>query len=54
LKAYRKAQTARGEFVEPDAFAAPLVLMFNMTFWSVYTWANVYHFGTPFAALCVH
>ncbi len=31
-----------------------LGLLFNMTNWPVYAWANIYHFGTPFATPCSH
>ncbi|RLC58971.1 MAG: hypothetical protein DRI80_13195 [Chloroflexota bacterium] len=54
LTACREAQMARGEFVEPEVFWAPLALAFDVTFWPVYAWANVYHDGTPFATPCTH
>jgi len=54
LTACREAQMARGEFVEPEVFWAPLALAFDVTFWPVYAWANIYHDGTPFATPCTH
>ena len=54
LDTCREVQIARGEFVEPEVFWAPLALVFDVTFWPVYAWANVYHDGTPFATPCTH
>lgn len=54
LAACRQARMARGEFVEPEVFWAPLALAFDVTFWPVYAWANTYHDGTPFATPCTH
>jgi hypothetical protein len=54
LAACRQARTARGEFAEPEVFWAPLALAFDVTFWPVYAWANIHHFGTPFATPCTH
>ena len=54
LTACRDARTALGEFVEPEVFSAPLGLAFDVTFWPVYAWANVYHDGTPFSTPCTH
>ncbi len=54
LTACREAQMARGELVEPEVFWAPLALAFDVTFWPVYAWANIYHDGTPFATPCTH
>ena len=54
LAACRDARMARGEFVEPEVFWAPLALAFDVTFWPVYAWANIYHDGTPFATPCTH
>ncbi len=45
---------ARGEFVEPEVFAGPLGLLFTLTNWPVYAWANYYHDGTIFATPCTH
>jgi hypothetical protein len=45
---------ARGEFVEPEVFAGPLGLLFTLTNWPVYAWANCYHDGTIFATPCTH
>ena len=53
-EACRQARLAAGEFVEPEVFAGPLALAFDVTFWPVYVWANVYHDGTPFATPCTH
>ena len=36
LTTCREAQMARGEFVEPEVFWAPLALAFDVTFWPVY------------------
>lgn len=47
-EACRETRLARGEFVEPEVFWWPLGLAFDMTWWPVYAWANVYHFGTHF------
>ncbi len=44
----------RGEFVEPPVFPTPLALMFDVTYWPVYSAANIYHDGTPFATPCTH
>jgi len=54
LAACRETRMARGEFVEPEVFWAPLALTFDVTFWPVYAWANIYHDGTPFATPCTH
>jgi hypothetical protein len=54
LAACREARMARGEFVEPRVFCAPLALTFDVTFWPVYAWANIYHDGTPFGTPCTH
>ncbi len=53
LAACREARRARGEFVEPEVFGGVLSLIFDVTYWPVYSWANIYHFGTPFATPCV-
>jgi hypothetical protein len=54
LAACRDARTARGEYVEPEVFWAPLALTFDVTFWPIYAWANIHHDGTPFASPCTH
>ena len=54
LAACRQERMARGEFVEPPVFWAPLRLAFDVTYWPVYAWANIYHDGTPFASPCTH
>ncbi len=53
LEACREVRRSRGEFVEPEVFPV-LGIFFDMTWWPVYTWANVYHYGTPFATPCIH
>lgn len=52
--ACREARAARGEFVEPEVLAEPLALLFDVTAWPVYAWANLYHDGTPLATPCTH
>lgn len=54
LAACGEAQMAGGEFVEPEVFGGALGLAFDVTFWPVYSWANIYHDGTPFATPCTH
>jgi hypothetical protein len=54
LAACREARKARGEFAGPPVFWAPLALAFDVTYWPVYAWANIYHDGTPFATPCTH
>jgi len=54
LAACREMRIARGEFVETEVFWAPLALTFDVTFWPVYAWANIYHDGTLFATPCTH
>lgn len=54
LAACREARAGRGEFVEPEVFAEPLALFFDVTAWPVYVWANLYHDGTPLATPCTH
>jgi len=54
LAACRETRRAQGEFVEPEAFGGILGLVFDVTNWPVYAWANVYHDGTPFATPCTH
>jgi hypothetical protein len=54
LAACREMRKAQGEFVEPEVFSGILGLLFNMTNWPVYAWANIYHYGTPFATPCSH
>ena len=50
----REAQAAGGTFVEPEVFGGVLGLAFDVVFWPVYGWANIYHDGTPFATPCSH
>lgn len=50
----REARMARGEFVEPAVFWSPLALAFDVPFWPIYAWANIYHDGTPFAPPYTH
>lgn len=54
LDACREARRAQGEFVEPEIFGGVLGLVFDVTNWPVYAWANIYHDGTPFATPCTH
>jgi len=54
LTACREMREAQGEFVEPEVFGGVLGLVFDMTNWPVYAWANIYHDGTPFATPCTH
>ncbi len=44
----------QGEFVEPKMFRTTVGFVFNVTFWPVYSVANIYHDGTPFATPCTH
>ncbi|HAX69151.1 MAG TPA: hypothetical protein PK152_04935 [Anaerolineales bacterium] len=52
LVACRETRKAQGEFVEPEVFGGILGLVFDVTNWPVYSWANIYHDGTPFATPC--
>jgi hypothetical protein len=54
LDACRQVRRARGEFVEPEVFGNALGAMFDVIYWPVYSWANIHHFGTPFATPCSH
>ena len=54
LAACREERTAQGEFVEPDVFGNALSLAFDITYWPVYSWANINLDGTPFATPCTH
>lgn len=54
LAACRETRRAQGEFVEPEVFGGILGLVFDVTNWPVYSWANIYHDGTPFATPCTH
>ena len=54
LKTCRETLMAQGEFVEPEAFGGLLGLVFDVTNWPVYAWANFHHDGTPFATPCTH
>jgi hypothetical protein len=54
LEACRETSRARGEFVEPEVFGGVLGLLFDITYWPAYAWANIYHDGTPFATPCTH
>ncbi len=44
----------QGEFVEPEMFRTAIGLVFDVAFWPVYSVANIYHDGTPFATPCTH
>jgi len=50
----RETRIANGEFVEPVVFGNILGLVFDITYWPVYSAANIYHDGTPFATPCTH
>lgn len=50
----RHVQASRGVFVEPPAFTWPLRLVFDLTYWPIYAWANLYHDGVLFATPCTH
>lgn len=52
LSACREARIAQGEFVEPEVFGGIVGLAFDVTYWPIYAWANLYHDGTPFATPC--
>jgi hypothetical protein len=52
LEACRETRRALGEFVEPEVFGGVLGLLFDVTYWPVYAWANIHHDGTPFATPC--
>lgn len=54
LDTCREARVAQGEFVEPEVFGGVLAMSFNVTYWPVYSWANLRHFGVPFATPCDH
>jgi len=54
LAACREVRLTRGEFVEEEVFWTALALAFDVTYWPVYAWANIYHDGTPFATPCTH
>ncbi len=52
-QACQELRASRGEFTEPEVFGGVIGLAFDISFWPVYTWANIYNFGTPFPhALC--
>ncbi|MGC8947468.1 MAG: hypothetical protein ACP5N6_15085, partial [Anaerolineae bacterium] len=42
LAACQETRRAQGEFVEPEVFGGILGLVFDMTNWPVYAWANIY------------
>lgn len=54
VEACRDLRRIRGEFVEPGVFTGPIGLAFDVVFWPVYSVANIYHDGTPFATPCTH
>ena len=54
LTACSEERTAQGEFVELAVFDNVIGLVFDITYWPVYSWANIYHDGTPFATPCTH
>lgn len=49
-----KALREQGEFVEPEIHSTVVGLIFDVVFWPIYSAANVYHDGTPFATPCTH
>ncbi len=53
LKACSEMRRAQGEFVEPE-MSPVLGIFFDVTWWPVYAWANIYQDGTPFATPCTH
>ncbi len=54
LVACREMRRAQEEFVEPEVFGGFIGLIFDVTNWPIYAWANIYHDGTPFATPCTH
>ena len=54
LSACREVRIAHGEWVEPEVLGGGLGFLFDVTFWPVYAWANIYHDGTPLATPCTH
>jgi hypothetical protein len=54
LAACREMRRAQEEFVEPEVFGGFMGLIFDVTNWPIYAWANIYHYGTPFATPCTH
>lgn len=54
LEACQEIRRAQGEFVEPEVLGSVLGLVFDVTNWPIYSWANIYHDGTPFATPCTH
>ena len=49
--ACREQRIAKGEFVEPEMYPV-LGVVFDMTYWPVYMWANKYNFGSVFGKEC--
>jgi hypothetical protein len=48
-KACQELKASQGEFVEPfEVYGGVIGLAFDVTAWPIYTWANIYNFGTPF------
>ncbi len=52
LAACWQARASSGELPDSEVFSWPLALVFDVTWWPVYAWANTYHFGDPFATPC--
>lgn len=50
--ACRAAREARGEVVDPEVFGGAMGLVFDVSWWPVYLWANLYHFGRLFPTPC--
>ena len=48
-KARQELKASKGELVEShEVFDGIIGLAFDVSAWPMYTWANIYHFGTPF------
>ena len=54
LATCRETRRTQGEFVEPEVFGGTFGLIFDVTNWPVYAWANIYHDGTLFMTPCSH
>ncbi len=53
-EACRETRRVQGAFVEPEVFGGIVGLAFTVVFWPIYSAANVFHDGTPFATPCSH
>ncbi len=46
-----KERLEKGEFVEPEVY--PVIgVLFDVSYWPVYMWANKYNFGSIFGRKC--